>query len=411
MGCPTKQLCVSQCPNETLVFSSNKAGFEPYCDPAETDPAKRCPPYLVASLPVFGRCIPTVISTATGANATQPIVDAITNQELVDSNGQPLTASLLKTAAKYLSDLVNLKNTFELGLEDFTKSYLLIIAGLALGALIALVWIFVLRFIVKPFVFLTIFILLGLLGFGTYQCVNEYILLSRGSASTTTQSFKFQYEKLFDVKYMSALKETWLALSIITGVVFVVLLLVVVFLRSRIHLACELIREASKAMIALPMSFVWPLVPFVLQLAILAYCISTSLYLASAGVPLYKIVDMNTTVPLNASSGANQTTAMRWSALVMSNGGAEAAHGGVETSLSKFKVDILKELESAQGMVRSVDLKALPLYAEYVRANKGQLKPGLYCDPKTFEEMKMNATLLNETSVATLACNFYEVRF
>ena len=61
------------------------------------------------------------------------------------------------------------------------------------------------------------------------------------------------------------LAQTWLAFSIILGIIFLVVALVLIVLRKRIALAIELIQESSKAVAHMPGTLVWPLTPFILH--------------------------------------------------------------------------------------------------------------------------------------------------
>ena len=358
--------------------------MEKFCDPSEKDPKKRCPVYVVASKAVFGRCVPVII-TSSNLNQTIEVTDSISKKStsLNAFNGSLLTGEILKEASGYITNLLNAKNFFETVLEDFTKSYWLIVIGLVLGAAVALIWIFILRFIVKPVVYLTIFVVLGLLGFGTYCAFQEYLDL-KSRQIKSGENFKVEYQKLFDLNYVGSLKETWLIMSIVCGVLFLILFFIVVFLRKRISLACELIKEASKAMLSIPASFIWPIIPFLLQIAILAYCITTAVFLASSGVQLFKLVETNLS---NASTTENAI----------------------------FREVFLKaQEESSQSEIKNLKKSTLlsaPMYLQYLNDNKNQYKPGVFCLPKNFNAYKANATANGDLSLETLECNFYAVKF
>ncbi len=119
-------------------------------------------------------------------------------------------------------------------------------------------------------IYLSMICVLGVLGFATYFCVAEYLVLR--SEPQDTDSPKFNIEKIYDLKYMSGLEETWLCLSIIIGLIFIIMLLVILFLRKRIQLAAELIKEVSKAITSIPSALFWPIIPFVLVAGVVFYC-------------------------------------------------------------------------------------------------------------------------------------------
>ena len=210
--------------------------------------------------------------------------------QTVEFNGvSDLNIEKLKEAAKYLSDLINLKQIFQLVYEDFLNCYILILIGLGIAALISFIWMFVLRFIIKPVIYVTILIVLGVLAFGTYFCIQEYLDLK--NKAPQSQDFEIQFQNLYDLDYLKNLKEAWLAFSIILGVLFLILALITLFLIKRIKLAAELIKEVSKAVVKIPASLFWPILPVLMQIGVIAYCVATALFLASSGIELYKVVN------------------------------------------------------------------------------------------------------------------------
>ena len=294
-GCPTPQVCVEKCPEENyyaLTSTSQNDKIKEFCS-NNTKGKEICPGYILASQPVFARCIPTVASSL-----VNNVINFTTGDGGKIPDGFNLTTSLIKKSVEYIIEILNLKQTFELAFEDIQKSVWIIVIGLVLAAVISLLWIILLRFLIKPMIIISIILLFGLLSYGTYFCSSEYILLSKTEA-TTDESLKFQIEKVFDLDYLKSLKETWLALAIILGVFLLILSLIVIFLRKRILLAAQLIKECSKAIISMPTIFIWPIIPFILLVGVIAYCSSVSLFLASAGVKLYRVVDTNMTNQTN----------------------------------------------------------------------------------------------------------------
>jgi hypothetical protein len=133
-------------------------------------------------------------------------------------------------------------------------------------------------------------IILGL-SIGTYLSIAEYLRLK--ADPTSEDEMKFKFENIYNLSYLGKLTDTWLIISIVSSVILVVVLLIFLFLRKRIAFAAELIREVSKAIKVLPLALVWPIIPFILQLCVLFYCGSVGLYMASAGVEQFKIIDIS----------------------------------------------------------------------------------------------------------------------
>ena len=226
--------------------------------------------------------------------AYDPDTNSNVTIEVPSVNGMSdLTVGKLKEAVKYLGQLINLKESYQLAYEDFTKSWPLILAALGVAALLSFIWMFILRFIIKPMVYISILAVFGVLGFGIYFCIQEYFDIKNNNPGS--DDFSFQFEQIYDIDYLKSLKETWLAFGIILGVIFLILLLIIFFLRKRITLACDLIKETSKAITSLPMSLIWPIIPFALQLGVICYCVSIAIYLASSGKQLFKVTGTNYT--------------------------------------------------------------------------------------------------------------------
>lgn len=292
-GCPTRQICVSKCPQDYAYekIPGLKEKLKPFCDPISNE----CPSYLLPSKAVFGRCVPDLISSLNDNNLNN-IVQVFDREknitvpiEAFDSDGliSPLSYRTLKKAIEYLKNFLNLKESFELVFEDFSKAYLLILAGIGIAAIICFLWIFALRFFIKPIIYFSFSVVLATTGFITYFSINEYISLRKQNQT----DFKLEFEIMFDIDYFRNLKETWLALSIIFGLIFLVITFVTTFLRKQIKFSIAIIQEVSKAVVSIPSVLIWPVFPLIIQIAFIVYCITISVYLASSGIKLYKVVD------------------------------------------------------------------------------------------------------------------------
>ncbi len=268
LGCPTKQICVSSCPNVTSI---NGKDLEPFCDPKNIT---NCPSYILKSSALLDRCIPAILAKFTDSLSNEIIKDETSNQTInitQNGNSENLTLGTLFEASKYLKNLVKFNEFTQAVYNDLSKSYWFILIALVAGTVLAFIWMILLRFIIKPIIWITILAVLALNAFGTYFCVTEYLILAKNSTNVNED---IAVSKLLDFDYLTSLKETWLAFSIILGVILLIVLLVVIFLRKRLNMAAELIKEASKAITSIPSALVWPLLPFLLQLGVIFYCAS-----------------------------------------------------------------------------------------------------------------------------------------
>jgi choline transporter-like protein 2/4/5 len=131
------------------------------------------------------------------------------------------------------------------------------------------------RWLAGPVVWFTLIAFPALFAFGTYYCFNKYVQLKDDPSAQG--GFKFTVE----LSYWTNLKDTWLALGIITVVFLAIVLLLIIFLAKRICLAIAIIAEASRALGSMIFTLFWPFVPFVLQVVLFAYWGASALFLAS----------------------------------------------------------------------------------------------------------------------------------
>ena len=356
LSCPTRQICVEKCPDETLydkIPSHLEKIKNNFCFDSKT-----CPSYVLKSESLLGRCVPFISKDL--LNKTIQAINPDTNSSVtIQNSAGDLSGQTLEKAINYIIKILDLEETFQLVYQDIGNSYLFILAVLGIGILISLIWLFILRFIVKPIVYLSIVVVFGLLGFGLYFCIQEYLDLKNTSK---------EWKVTTDLKYYTELKETWLGLSIIIGILLLIFSLVMLFLRKRIVFAANIIKEVSKAVVSLPASFIWPIFPFVLFLLVLAYCCSIALFLASSGTQLFKIVD--TSNQTNTTANENNTT---------------------PNSI----------IPVTRVFIDSLNMNNLEFLA-YLNKESSKYSVGDYCIPDEFYKDKKN-----DTSLENLECYYY----
>ena len=166
-------------------------------------------------------------------------------------------------------------------LEDFVSSVVLIIVLLLISAVASFIYIIILRFILKPLIYLTLIGLVGALGFAVYYCISKYLQLK--------DEKKTSVELKPDANYYLSLSITWLIAGIIAGLILLVVLLLILVLIKRLCLAIQIIKEASRAVTSIFISLLFPVIPLLLQLGFLAYFIANAVILACSGTSLFRI--------------------------------------------------------------------------------------------------------------------------
>uniref|UniRef100_A0A8C5MY76 Choline transporter-like protein n=1 Tax=Leptobrachium leishanense TaxID=445787 RepID=A0A8C5MY76_9ANUR len=285
--CPTTQVCVAKCPT-AYGWPADFESIKPFCLPGvkpnltnilDLINKEQCPTFVLPSTPFLNRCFPLAnISSTISSDFNVPGLDSKGNQSV----------SNITAAANVIANSFNLQNLGKRIFEDFAKSWIWILVGLAIAMVVSLLFLLLLRFTAGILVWVLIFGVLGVTAYGIYHCYTEYDLLNKKGSSINDVGFTVNIGVYLNVK------ETWLAIMIILIVVEVILLLLLLFLRKRILIAVALIKEASKAIGHIMSSLFYPIVTFVLLLVCIAYWGMTALYLATSGAPLYRISVTNT---------------------------------------------------------------------------------------------------------------------
>uniref|UniRef100_A0A8C1D734 Choline transporter-like protein n=1 Tax=Cyprinus carpio carpio TaxID=630221 RepID=A0A8C1D734_CYPCA len=282
-------VCVKSCPSEFWILSP--LAHLPGANPANYFKQEYCVP----SFQLQGTQYVSVL----GGNAYNPS-NIPTNFTLpgLDANQ---TLAAIRNAT---SDLTNGFNIKEVGLrifEDFAKSWQWIVAGLVIAMVVSVFFLLLLRFTAPVLIWVLIIGVLAVGAFGIWYCYNEYMSLSNSALTYNNVGFTTNVQVYLQVR------DTWLAFLIILSIVEAVLLLALIFLRTRILIAIALIQETSKALGHMMSTLFYPIVTFVLLLVCVSYWGITALYLATSGAPFYKVVAMNTSQSGCSVIRANET--------------------------------------------------------------------------------------------------------
>ncbi|KAL8625996.1 hypothetical protein ACOMHN_012588 [Nucella lapillus] len=279
-GCPTPQVCVSECPSENWVYledvvqnkKSNlmcKDGVDKQKTVAELVNDNDCAAYYLKSTAVINRCIP--LDNLFGA--LEGVV-TVANKTIVDNQNNSVTTEGLSIANKAFRAFLQAKEYAEKIIGDVISTWYLIVAALVICMLVSLIWIGLMRWIGGFMVWLAIFLFVGIFATLTGLCFWQYFEV-KDSLETYTIHMGFQ---------MTFSKESFfLAMGIILAIILLILLLILLFLYQRIRIAIQLIKEGSRAIGNMMFTLVWPVFPFLFQLVVVALWLSIAVYLASIG--------------------------------------------------------------------------------------------------------------------------------
>ncbi|XP_008297699.1 choline transporter-like protein 5-B [Stegastes partitus] len=293
LQCPTTQLCVSKCPDRfaTLLDARNTKNWEYYkqfCKPGfeigskstgEVIRDEDCPSMIVPSRPFLQRCFPDFIR--------RDGILTVANQTIFkDGDNNKRSVNDLKDAAIGIASLLNAKEVGMKIFEDYANSWIWILIGLVITMVVSLVFIMLLRFTAGVLLWLIIFGVITAVGYGIWHCYWEYSSLSGKPGSNVTIT-DIGFHTDFSIYLQRS--QTWLIFMISLSVIEAVIVIMLIFLRSRLRIAIALLKEGSKAISYIMSTLFYPVITFFLLAICIAYWAVTAVFLASSGNAVYKV--------------------------------------------------------------------------------------------------------------------------
>jgi choline transporter-like protein 2/4/5 len=303
-GCLTPHVCVPKCPDltffphgEKLVKTSEtkiKNIMAPYCNVnsvkdlegktvSELIDKKICPPWFLESSSLFGRCFPDTSTNHTTHSQDKVIVPASQSP-----TNQTVNSNMLDKAVLRLTAYLNIREVGERIFSDLAETWWMIGLSMVGACILSFIWIVLMRVLAGLMVWLSICVIFfgsgGLLGYCGYRLHQVWI-------SPDQENLKNILEVNITPYYLEdvlKLRDTWLAFTILLGVIFLVILCIFIFLRQRILIAIALIEQGSKAVGQMFSSLFFPIIPFLLQLIVSGWFLIVAMYLASSGESEYR---------------------------------------------------------------------------------------------------------------------------
>lgn len=305
-GCKTPHVCVASCPDTSWAAVEVLNSAQPidwalvrrklicrHDNIASTINSKQslkdaldkqlCAKYYIAMKPFYRRCIPSLKEISAAGKILRE-----NNVDLTQlTNGSKVIEFV--TSAQYISKIV---------MEELYKIRYYLLGGIAIAIVVSLVYILLLRCVSFILVWLSILALLVLLGYGAYFSYMKYKTMEEPKPSVEDEHFdlilKFRDTHFIQDKIKELLSDrnTWFYSAIVCSIVFVILLLVVLFLRARIRLAIALIGEASICISSIKSSLIFPVFPWTLHLIVIVWSVLIGVYLYTLGDSIYKVVGL-----------------------------------------------------------------------------------------------------------------------
>ena len=250
------QICVASCPTVTVAVTTPPTAI---CDYATFPDAsnmtaywsnKKCSAFVYASTPILSRCAPTD-------------VQALVRLGL---NGNYSSNSIVRSA-------LNAQEVAQQIVGDFSRSWQWFLAFAGIAVVISMFWLIMMRFFTTLIVWATALLgLVSLDGFAVffYFAWNDTVVRNKSGIPVSDA--------------MTREEQTYLGLFIALVVVAVVSNLIVLFLRKRIRIAVQIVKEATVVVQAIPMMIFFPIFMFIAMLAVFGYWVIVELCIAASQV-------------------------------------------------------------------------------------------------------------------------------
>eukprot|EP00300_Choanocystis_sp_HF-7_P033136 c45430_g1_i1.p1 GENE.c45430_g1_i1~~c45430_g1_i1.p1 ORF type:complete len:630 (-),score=130.06 c45430_g1_i1:59-1948(-) len=174
-------------------------------------------------------------------------------------------------------------------LTDVLTARFVILACAGISLATAFIWLILLRLCGGFMVWTTLLAVLLLLGLISFLC-----LYFGDRAKTTYDKAKANGDALARQKYNYIFL---LAVGAFFALLFLLMFFGLIFMRRRINLAVEIVKEAARTVAAIPSMLVLPLLVFIVLAGFIAAWIVVMLYLGTAGTPRYANAVMFTNEP------------------------------------------------------------------------------------------------------------------
>lgn len=309
-GCPTPQVCVSECPQSNYVFAEHSSSDDENICLTSADRSRslsdlvqdnECAAYYVKSEPILDRCVPKALADILQNG------DLLTaaGKALVDKSGTPVNGTDLEAAAKIVTALANLEEFWTQILSDVENTWWIILICLALVGAISLLFLLLLRFIAAAMVWFLIILFILAFGISSAYCFIRYNELK------DDENAQGDFKLTTDIEYYAGLADTWLIIGVILAIFCLLILFLTLILFKRIRIAIAIIEQTSKALAHMMSVLLWPIFPFILQLGTFAFGIASFLHIYVLATGRGKAVYSSTTEMNVTQSDGSWTTKLQ----------------------------------------------------------------------------------------------------
>uniref|UniRef100_A0A9J8BS93 Choline transporter-like protein n=1 Tax=Cyprinus carpio carpio TaxID=630221 RepID=A0A9J8BS93_CYPCA len=271
LQCPTTQLCVSKCPDRFLSLLLVHFFL----------------PHLFLPFASLLMCLNTELCEQPASFAMNFCVLPSLCKVSMVVFWTTVKSPLFPVIVYGITSLLDAKEVGVKIFEDYASSWFWILIGLVISMLVSLIFILLLRFTAGVLFWMVIFGVIVAVGYGIWHCYWEYSTLKgKPDSDITISDIGFQT----DFRVYLQLSQTWLIFMISLAVIEAIIIIVLIFLRSRVRIAIALLKEGSKAIGCIMSTLFYPIITFLLLALCIAYWAVTAVFLASSGEAVYKVM-------------------------------------------------------------------------------------------------------------------------
>ncbi|KAI9219001.1 plasma-membrane choline transporter-domain-containing protein [Blastocladiella britannica] len=256
------QVCVDACPSATGLSLYSSGNYVCQTGSAPTSASTllslqnsgKCTAVVYASSPVLNRCMPSAdlaVALAMGLSTS--------------SSSASSTATTLSTVSTIMGTGLSLARGF---IQDFMTTWQWMLGALGCCVVACFIWLFLLRFIGGFLTYLTLFAVeigLGAMAWYTYTLWQAQVTANAALASPTAAQQQQQTVNM--------------VLFIVCASLAGIFLLMMIAMRKRIRIAVRIIKEASKAVAAMPMIVVFPITSYIAIIVLSVYYLIIAIYI------------------------------------------------------------------------------------------------------------------------------------
>ncbi|KAI4460117.1 choline transporter-like (slc family 44) [Holotrichia oblita] len=300
-------VCVDACPTTSYYYTGGPVddlicvdGVRKSTDNAETLITEgKCARWALRSTSVLKRCLYKTEDRR--ALRSQRVASVPGDEISLAKRYLEITRSWVSLFVQYFvsffSDSYDAEKVGYDIVNDIVNSWKEILLGVAICIVGSIIYIFILRWVAAILVWLSILGAIAALSFGVYWAYSQYRYYKDNPTAYEDATNWFQE--------LIMRSGTWMGLLIAFSILLAILLLVVIFLRKRIVLAIALIKEGSKAVGATTAALFFPIVPWILQLGVIAYVLAVAIYISTVGKPSYEVRNFNSTECTSSTCNSN----------------------------------------------------------------------------------------------------------